>query len=215
MAKTRLTESRYQGTPPPEECSRCWDLHEGSPRTCLPAGQKRYFVHFQHEGRRIWNVVGDAAVTRLADAREKARSMMVATRRGACPQTDQTLFETVAAEVFHRYGRSNWKPRTLKVNRYYLKNQLLPWFQGPPQRSQHQPPRSDVPGNLGSIALFFTRLPFQPITAAARFLHHPHDLCGDIWLQNRGSAILVGRHHSEPTVNHEGGGSSPRRKSIG
>ncbi len=54
----------------------------------------------------------------------------MATRTGILPQTDQTLFETVAEEVFQRYGRSNWKPRTIKVNRYYLKNQLLPWFQG-------------------------------------------------------------------------------------
>ena len=95
-----------------------------------PSGRKCYFIHIQHEGCRAWNVVGDAAVTRLEDAREQARSMMGATRRGTRPQTDRTLFETVAEEVFHRYGRNNWKPRTFKVNRYYLKNQLLPRFQG-------------------------------------------------------------------------------------
>ena len=37
------------------------------------------------------------------------------------------LFETVAEEVFRRYGRV-WKPRTAKVNRSYLRNQILPWF---------------------------------------------------------------------------------------
>ncbi len=56
--------------------------------------------------------------------------MMTATRRGTRPQTDQTLFKAVAEEVFDRYGRSNWKPGTFEVNRYYLRNQLLPWFQG-------------------------------------------------------------------------------------
>lgn len=36
-------------------------------------------------------------------------------------------FEAVAEEVFRRYGRT-WKPGTVKVNRSYLKNQILPWF---------------------------------------------------------------------------------------
>ena len=39
------------------------------------------------------------------------------------------LFETVAEEVFRRYGR-HWKPRTLAVNRRYLSSQILPWFKG-------------------------------------------------------------------------------------
>ncbi len=38
-------------------------------------------------------------------------------------------FETVASEVFRRYGRV-WKPATLRVNRVYLRNQIMPWFQG-------------------------------------------------------------------------------------
>ncbi len=40
-------------------------------------------------------------------------------------------FEIVAAEVFSRYER-NWKPRTLAVNRTYLRNQIMPWFRGRP-----------------------------------------------------------------------------------
>ena len=35
------------------------------------------------------------------------------------------LFETVAKEVFRRYGRT-WKPATLKVNQVYLRNQIMP-----------------------------------------------------------------------------------------
>lgn len=42
-----------------------------------------------------------------------------------------THFETVAEEVFRRYGRV-WKPRTAKVNRSYLRNQILPWFRNRP-----------------------------------------------------------------------------------
>ena len=40
-------------------------------------------------------------------------------------------FETVAEEVFRRYGRT-WKPATLQVNRAYLRNQIMPWFRGRP-----------------------------------------------------------------------------------
>ena len=40
-------------------------------------------------------------------------------------------FEAVAEEVFRRYGRT-WKQRTAKVNRAYLRNQILPWFRGRP-----------------------------------------------------------------------------------
>ena len=43
----------------------------------------------------------------------------------------QALFETVAEEVFARYGR-RWKPGTLKVNRIYLRQQILPFFEGRP-----------------------------------------------------------------------------------
>ena len=43
----------------------------------------------------------------------------------------QTFFEDVAEEVFSRYGRT-WKPRTAKVNRVFLRNQILPWFRGRP-----------------------------------------------------------------------------------
>ncbi len=49
----------------------------------------------------------------------------------AASRAARTPFETVAEEVFRRYGRV-WKPATLKVNRIYLRNQILPWFAGRP-----------------------------------------------------------------------------------
>lgn len=131
MARTKLTEGRVKALRPQKRVRDVRDSHlRGFGVRVYPSGRKCYFVHIQHEGRRAWNVVGDAAVTRLADAREQARSIMAGKRNGTRPQSDQTLFETVAEEVFQRYGRSNWKPGTFDVNRYYLKNQLLPWFQG-------------------------------------------------------------------------------------
>ncbi len=64
-------------------------------------------------------------------ARERARAMLAASRCGAPVAPEELLFEVVAEEVFRRYGR-NWKPRTLRVNRSYYANQILPWFRGRP-----------------------------------------------------------------------------------
>ena len=55
--------------------------------------------------------------------------MLIAIRGGNPVLPEGNLFETVAEEVFHRYGR-NWKPGTLSVNRQYYRNQILPWFRG-------------------------------------------------------------------------------------
>ena len=60
--------------------------------------------------------------------------MLAALRDGREPDAADpggTLFETVAEEVFDRYGR-RWKPRTLDVNRAYLRRQILPFFAGRP-----------------------------------------------------------------------------------
>ena len=98
----------------------------------LPSGRKRFFLHTQNDGRRIWKIVGDADTLRLDEARHRARALRAAIRRsGDRPpsESEETRFETVAEEVFYSYGR-HWKPLTRKVNRGYLRNQILPWFRG-------------------------------------------------------------------------------------
>lgn len=57
---------------------------------------------------------------------------MMHARSEAPPTSDaKATFESVAEEVFRRYGRT-WKPRTLAVNRVYLRKQLMPSFRGRP-----------------------------------------------------------------------------------
>ena len=100
----------------------------------MPSGAKRYFVHAQHDGRRVWKIVGCAGPIGAGEARERARTLIAAIRNGNDDQAaapPDTPFETVADEVFRRYAR-NWKPSTLRVNRNYYRNQILPWFQGRP-----------------------------------------------------------------------------------
>ena len=97
----------------------------------LLSGKKRFFVHSQTDGRRIWKIIGDADSIPLEEARRRAAALLGGIRRDGDGRAspEETVFEAVAEEVFRNYGR-HWKPRTLKVNRGYLRNQILPWFRG-------------------------------------------------------------------------------------
>ena len=128
-----LTQARVDRLEPRETTHT---LRDGALRgfgvRVLPSGRKRFFIHVQIEGRRIWKIIGDADTLRLDEARRRASALCAAIRRSgdaSCAVSEETRFEAVAEEVFRSYGR-HWKPRTLKVNRGYLRNQILPWFQG-------------------------------------------------------------------------------------
>ena len=118
MPNRRLTESRVEALRPRKSPYDVRDSElKGFGVRILPSGSKRYFVHSQHEGRRLWKTVGDADASGLEEARRCAREALAAIRRDELPVLpEERLFETVAGEVFERYGR-NWKPGTLKVNR--------------------------------------------------------------------------------------------------
>ncbi len=133
MPRIRLTQRRV-------ESLRCQgtvrDLRDselqGYGIRLSPSGAKRYFIHSQHQGRRVWKTVGDADAMSEAEARERARSMLASLRddkETEASKSGEALFETVAEEVFVRYGR-RWKPRTMSVNRIYLSRQILPFFSG-------------------------------------------------------------------------------------
>ena len=98
-----------------------------------PSGRKRFFVHCQHRGERVWKIVGDFGVIDVKEARSRATGMPAAIRRGEDmpARPEEALFEAVAATVFRQHERV-WKPLTLAVNRCYLRNQLLPHFAGRP-----------------------------------------------------------------------------------
>ena len=132
MATTRLTQARVAAFRPRKTA---WNIRDAGLRgfgvRVYPTGRKCYFIHTQFEGQRIWKIVGDAAGMNVDDAREEARAVLAASRCGSPAASDRPLFETVAEEVFRRYGRT-WKPRTLYVNQHYYRRQLLPWFRGRP-----------------------------------------------------------------------------------
>ncbi len=133
MARIQLTQRRVDALEPRKTTLDVRDsLIRGFGVRILPSGRKSYFLHHQVDGKRVWHTIGDARAMTLACAREQATSLLASRSHDgdASPDGDQTiLFEDVADEVFRRYRR-HWKPRTLEVNRYYLKNQILPWFRG-------------------------------------------------------------------------------------
>ena len=134
MARINLTDARV-GALQPRKTAR--DVRDAKLRgfgvRVLPSGGRRFFIHRQHRGERVWKIVGDAADMGVAEARSRATEMLAAIRRGegVPPDPSETLFEAVAATVFRQHERV-WKPGTLEVNRYYLKNQILPHFTGRP-----------------------------------------------------------------------------------
>ena len=135
MPSIRLTQRRVDALRPRRTVRDIRDAGlKGYGVRVMPSGARRYFIHSQHRGKRVWKIIGDAAAIAEPEARARARSMLAALRDGREPDAADpggTLFETVAEEVFDRYGR-RWKPRTLDVNRAYLRRQILPYFAGRP-----------------------------------------------------------------------------------
>ena len=118
MPSARLTQRRIDTLKPR---SRAYDVRypglKGFGVRILPSGSKRYFLHSQSDGKRIWHAIGDAAAINLDSARSRATALLAASQDGNADNPDPCdpiLFETVADEVFGRYGR-RWKPRTLTV----------------------------------------------------------------------------------------------------
>ena len=132
MPARHLTQARINALKPR---STVRNLRDGALKgfgvRVLPSGRKRFFIHSQKDGRRIWKIVGDADAISLDEARRRATDLLAAIRcdGDARALPEETVFEAVAEEVFRNYGR-NWKLGTLKVNRGYLRNQILPWFRG-------------------------------------------------------------------------------------
>ena len=132
MSTLRLNEGRVGRLKPRKSTYDVRDRDlKGFGVRVLPSGAKRYFIHSQHNGCRVWKIVGRAGSIGLDAARERARLMLASIRKAneAAAAPPDTVFETVADEVFRRYAR-NWKPSTLKVNQGYYRNHILPWFEG-------------------------------------------------------------------------------------
>ena len=133
MPKNHLTQQQVDALKPDKKTRDIRDsVIRGFGVRVLPSGRRRFFLHSQVDGKRIWHPIGDADDMTLKCARERAASILASRSRAgenSDAATTSILFEDVADEVFRRYGR-HWKPRTLRVNLGYYRNQILPWFKG-------------------------------------------------------------------------------------
>ena len=114
MPKAILTDARVgalvaRNTPYERRDGKC----KGFGVRVTPAGRKRFFVHCQQMGERIWKIVGDFDEIGVTEARSRATVILAAIRRGDGLQArpEEALFEAVAETVFRQYERV-WKPRT-------------------------------------------------------------------------------------------------------
>ena len=135
MPRIALTDARVRAL---KRRKTTYDIRDGKLRgfgiRVLPSGAKRYFIHSQHRGRRVWKIVGEAGSIGADEARARAKSLLATIREGSAKEaaaSPDIAFETIADEVFRRYAR-NWKLSTLKVNRNYYRNHILPRFKGRP-----------------------------------------------------------------------------------
>ena len=133
MSRTRLRQGQIRRLRPRHQPYAVRDTElRGFGVRVAPTGARRFFLHVQHAGTRVWKDCGDAAAVTLAEARARARAVAeLAVLRGGGTEALSVPFETVAEEVFRRYGR-RWKPGTMEVNRIYYRRQILPWFRGRP-----------------------------------------------------------------------------------
>ena len=109
MAMSRLTQHRVDTLKPRRKTC---DIRDGEIKgfgvRVLPSGRKRYFLHSQTEGNRVWHAIGDTEDITLECARTRARALLTARWYGDQPASETSepsAFEMVAEEVFLRYRR--------------------------------------------------------------------------------------------------------------
>ena len=88
MATVRLDERRVDKLKPRKSAYDIRDRDlKGFGVRVLPSGAKRYFVHSQHQGRRVWKIVGQVGSIGADDARARARTLLAAIRAASVRRT--------------------------------------------------------------------------------------------------------------------------------
>ena len=106
MAAVRLNERRVEALKPYKSTYDVRDRELKAFGVRIPAsGAKRYFIHTQYNGRRVWKIVGHVGSIGADEAPGRSKTLLAAIQKGnddvAPPDTP---FETAADEVFRRYA---------------------------------------------------------------------------------------------------------------
>jgi integrase len=94
-----------------------------------PIGLKFFLISILRGGVRHTEIIGDATVMSLREARAHAKTRIRALSSLYIDVDADTPFEIVAEQVQERQKRL-LKPRTIRVNRDYLNSCILPFFTG-------------------------------------------------------------------------------------
>ena len=98
MARITLTEARVTAL---KARKTAYDTRDGKLKgfgvRVLPSGGKRFFIHCQHRGERIWRIVGATDAMGLAEARTRAVAMLTAIRRGVKPLPQEQFLVALRA----------------------------------------------------------------------------------------------------------------------
>ena len=131
MSNTRLTQRQINALKPRKKTFDVRDTElKGFGVRVRSSGIKRYFIQSQQQEIRTWRIIGDASGMSLEEARCHARSVLASLYNGEeiiAVTNEETRFGVVAEKLFEACER-HWKAGTRRVNRIYLKNQILPWF---------------------------------------------------------------------------------------
>ncbi|MCY3981402.1 MAG: Arm DNA-binding domain-containing protein [Alphaproteobacteria bacterium] len=101
MSNVCLTRSRIKALKPRKVPYDIRDSElKGFGVRVLPSGAKRFFVHSQHEGKRLWKTIGDTDSVGLDEARRQAAGLLAIIRRDEAPTLpEDRIFEAVAEDV--------------------------------------------------------------------------------------------------------------------
>ena len=93
MANLTFTDARI-GTLVPRKTA--YDIRDGKLRgfgvRVTPSDRKRFCVHCQHRGRRVWKIVGEFDAIGVDEARSRACAMLPAIKRGEIePDPDRQI----------------------------------------------------------------------------------------------------------------------------
>ena len=83
MATLHLNQGRVDALKPRRSTYDVRDRElKGFGVRVLPSGAKRYFIHSQHSGRRVWKSLGKAETVCVDEARDRARATLASIRTG-------------------------------------------------------------------------------------------------------------------------------------
>jgi integrase len=128
--KRRLTDLFVQSVRAGDRLVRIWD--ERCPHLALvvrPTGKKTWTVAYQFHGRGVWYHVGDARVIGLADARQRAREVMLDVMRGRDPAAERKAersagtFADLASQYVELHARrhnKSWRQAERLVARHLI-----------------------------------------------------------------------------------------------